>query len=68
MRDKCCANCRYNRRLVKYDYSHGGCKHTDMEGFACVMPENQGDVVWMYGDAQEIGQCECWARKEGAKE
>ena len=55
---ECCATCRYNRELVKFDYSQGGCRHTNMDGFACVMPENEGRAVWMVGSDAENDQCE----------
>jgi len=61
MRDgMACSNCRYNLRLKKYDYSQGGCKHTDMEGSACLAFASEGDVIWMVGGDLENDLCECW--------
>ena len=58
---RCCNNCKYKKRLTKYDYSQGGCKHTEMEGYACLAPDFvcEGDAIWMVG-LDETSQCECW--------
>ena len=65
MRDgMACSNCRYHMTLKKYDYSKGGCRHTDMEGFACMAFAFEGDVIWMVGGDPDNDMCEGWKPKE----
>lgn len=61
---ECCANCKRWLKLVKYDYSHGGCDHSDM-GHCCTVFMNEGQIVWMVGNNPEVGQCEAYIPKEG---
>jgi len=62
MRDgMACSNCRYNLKLKKYDYSKGGCEHTEMEGFACMAFAPEGDAIWMVGGDPDNDLCEEWA-------
>ena len=60
---ECCATCKNRMKIVKYDYSKGGCQHTDMEGFACESFVVEGVVVWMVGVDPEKGMCECYMPK-----
>ena len=65
--DECCYTCRYRKKLVKFDYSQGGCEHTDQEGFACLAPDlvSEGQVTWMVGLTDLSGsQCECYERSK----
>lgn len=55
-----CANCKYNLKLVKYDYSKGGCVHTDYDGYACMAFASEGLVIHMVGDNPETERCEVW--------
>lgn len=61
---ECCKNCKRNLKLTKFDYSQGGCKHTDMEGFICTAFAYEGEAVWMIGLNQEEGLCEVFLPKE----
>ena len=60
-----CDKCRYQKKLVKYDYSQGGCIHTEQEGFACLAPEivSEGQVTWMVGQEGKDG-CECFKERK----
>lgn len=57
-----CATCKYRKTLKKYDYTQGGCKHTEMEGFACIADSFEGLIIWMVGT--ENGGCECYERRK----
>lgn len=61
---ECCANCRRAYRLQKLDYSKGGCKHTDMEGYICMAFADEGLACWMVGENPDTGMCECYAPKK----
>lgn len=63
--DECCATCRKMKKLVQFDYSQGGCNHTDMDGYVCLVFVGEGEVVWMVGEDAETGMCECYEPKEG---
>jgi len=65
MMSKCCTTCRNRFALTKFDYSHGGCEHTKMDGFICMAFAAEGDAVWMVG-LNEDGLCECYERKDNA--
>lgn len=60
---ECCVTCRNRFALTKFDYSHGGCEHTKMEGFICMAFAVEGDAVWMVG-TDEDDLCECYGRKD----
>lgn len=60
---ECCANCRNRYELVKFDYSRGGCKHTDMDGYICMAFANENQAVWMVGLQEQNGLCECYTSK-----
>lgn len=62
----CCANCRLRYNLAKLDYSHGGCEHTDMEGFICMVFADEGKAEWLVGVHEETDQCECFSPREDA--
>ena len=61
---ECCKTCRYRLKLVKYDYSHGGCKHEDMDGYVCMSFAHEGVACWMVGLDENTGFCECYKPKE----
>ena len=62
---ECCTTCRNMLKLQKLDYTNGGCKHTDMDGFACIALSREGNVDWMVGVDPDTGMCECYESKEG---
>ena len=62
--EECCATCSRCLKLEKFDYSHGGCKHTDMEGYACTVFMREGTIAWMIGIDQNTGMCEAYSPKE----
>ena len=60
---ECCATCRRRYDLMKFDYSQDGCIHTDMEGYICTAFADEGKMVWMVGEDENTGMCECWEPK-----
>ena len=61
--DENCRNCRHRLEITKLDYSQGGCKHTDMEGFVCTGLAYEGTAYWMVGLEPEKEMCEMWEGK-----
>ena len=64
---ECCNTCELKKKLVKLDYSQGGCIHTDYEGFACLALAFEGEVAHMVGDNPETGMCEMYSPMEDAR-
>lgn len=62
----CCANCKKNYSLEKFDYSGKGCMHTPMYGHICMVFADEGKAIWMVGDDPESGCCEEYDPKEKA--
>ncbi len=60
---ECCENCGNRYKLVKFDYSRGGCKHTDMDGYICMAFASENQAVWMVGLQEQSGLCECYTSK-----
>ena len=56
-------DCKFRYKLMKFDYSHGGCEHSEPGGFICMAFENDGEAVWMVGTNGCF--CECYTPKEG---
>ena len=65
-KDECCATCKHRFKAYKWDYSHEGCEHTDMEGFICMAHGHEGAAIWMIG--VENGFCECYESKRRIKD
>lgn len=61
---ECCANCRRRYKLTKFDYSCGGCEHTDMDGYICMAFVEEKQAVWMVGSNEQFDLCECFVAKE----
>ena len=65
---ECCKNCKYYLKLLKWDYSHGGCEHSEYEGFACIALANEGVAIHIvHSDnkfAEENDYCEMFTPKE----
>ena len=61
---ECCASCRRRYELEKFDYSRGGCEHTEMDGYICMAFADEGKAVWMVGLNAEVGLCEVFEPKE----
>ena len=63
---ECCNNCKYRCKLEKWDYSQGGCKHSDYEGFACVVFADESFVPHMVGIPGDgpYDLCEMFTPKE----
>lgn len=59
-----CANCRRRYKLTKFDYSCGGCEHTDMDGYICMAFAEEKQAVWMVGSNEQFDLCECFVAKE----
>ena len=59
---ECCKTCRNRLEIKKYDYSKGGCVHSDPGGYICLAFSDEGIGVWMYGLV--VGMCECYAPNE----
>ncbi len=62
----CCANCKKNYTLEKYDYSGKGCTHTLMDGHICMAFADEGKAIWMVGDDPDSCGCEVYDPKEDA--
>jgi hypothetical protein len=65
---ECCINCKLCFPLVKFDYSQGGCKHSDMDGYVCMAfaLAEQGEppvAIWMVGCDPSRDMCECYIPK-----
>lgn len=60
---ECCRSCNKYMKLEKSDYSNGGCKHSDYDGFACLAFVNEGIVVHMVGVNPDNGFCEAYSGK-----
>jgi len=57
-----CKNCALSYRMIKFDYTKGGCEHTDMEGHICMAFATEERVaIWMVGS--DNGMCECYTPK-----
>lgn len=60
---ECCKNCGHRMNLIKFDYSQGGCAHSNYEGWACTIFEIEGSVVHMIGLDINKAHCEMWAER-----
>lgn len=60
-----CKTCRHRLRLIKYDYSNGGCAHKDItDGFICTCFADVDVAIWQVGTDVNTGFCECYEPKE----
>ena len=59
---ECCDTCRNRLEIKKFDYSKGGCIHSDPGGYICLAFAYEGSGIWMYGLVE--GMCECYSPKE----
>ena len=58
-----CADCVHRYRLERLHYpKHGGCEHTEMNGFICDIFANEGTMVWLIGECG-VGGCEMYERR-----
>lgn len=64
---ECCNTCKLKKKLVKFDYSQGGCIHTDYDGYACLALAFEDEVVHMVGHNPEFGMCEMYSPREVAE-
>lgn len=62
---KCCNTCRLKKKLIKFDYSQGGCIHTDYDGYACLIFASENKVVHMVGCDPELEMCEMYSPRRG---
>lgn len=60
---ECCNNCKYQKKLIQFDYSEKGCKHTTQDGYACMAFAIEGEVIWMIGNDPSVEMCECYMRR-----
>lgn len=58
-----CASCKHRCKIERYDYSHGGCEHSEYDGYGCTVFLDEGVVIHMVG-LGEKEKCECWERKD----
>ena len=56
-------DCIFQLKATKFDYSQGGCIHTDMDGFICTAFASEGEAVWMVGLSNGC-MCEMYTNKE----
>lgn len=64
--NECCNTCKFRKKLINYDYSGKGCRHTDYDGFACIVFAHEGVVIHHTGRL-ESGKgelCEEYVREE----
>ena len=61
---ECCETCRNRLRLRTYDYTNGGCDHSDAPGFVCLVDMDEGIALWMIGLDPDYGHCEAYERKD----
>lgn len=59
---ECCTTCARYFKGKKSDYSKGGCKDSDMDGFICMCFADEDIAVWMTGIGQNE-QCEMYTPK-----
>lgn len=57
---ECCRTCRHRLDIEKWDYSHGGCVHEDVDGFVCTCLDT---AIWMVGTDEDTDYCECYERR-----
>lgn len=60
---ECCRTCRHRLDIKKWDYSHGGCVHEDVDGFVCTCFTDEGVAIWQVGTDIDTGFCECYERR-----
>ena len=60
-------DCIFRMKATKFDYSQGGCKHTDMDGFICLAFASEREAVWMVGLPNGC-MCEMYTNKEALYE
>ena len=63
--EKCCNTCRLKKKLIKFDYSQGGCIHTDYDGYACLAFASENEVIHMVGLDPEPSMCEMYSPRGG---
>ena len=61
---KCCANCKFKFDLKILDYSNGGCRHSDADGFICMNFEDEGIAMHMIGLDENTGSCEAYSSRK----
>ena len=60
----CCNKCKYKLDLKMWDYSQGGCVHSDEDGFVCMSPASDGVAIHMVGSNPSIDRCEMYKEKQ----
>lgn len=58
-----CATCKNRFDLRRFDYSHGGCEHTNMDGFICMAFADERTAIWMVGINEDSDGCECYTER-----
>ena len=64
MENESCSTCKHKYKLIKYDYSQGGCTYKDMEGYICMVFAKDRNASWMFGINENTGMCEGYERLE----
>ena len=66
MEEENCSTCKNCLDMIVFDYSHGGCEHTEVkDDYVCLAFEDDGEAIVMRGKQREKGRCECWEPKNG---
>jgi hypothetical protein len=60
---ECCRNCKLRMELTKYDYSQGGCIHSDYDGWACMICAHEGTIIHMVGLDPDRAHCEMFTER-----
>ena len=59
---ECCKTCIHKFKLEKWDYEVG-CKHSDMEGYACTAYIDEGLIINVVNMNEKNGICECYEKR-----
>ena len=61
---ECCKSCKRRLDLKMSDYSQGGCRDYELGGYICLAFVDEGKAIWMIGQNEYTGFCECFMPKE----
>ncbi len=61
---ECCATCQHCYKIELLDYSRSGCKHSDPDGFVCMVFADEGTASWMVGLDKQHGFCEGYEKRK----
>lgn len=62
-----CNTCKKRLDLRMSDYSSFGCKDYDLGGYICMAFANEGKAIWMIGQNEYTGYCECYQERKNER-